>query len=398
MATDKKVMIGIPFSRGMSARFHLSITNLAYTLSRADYHVDINYEEGTLLSTQRNNVSKAALDGGYDLLFIDSDMIFAPIDAMRLLNNDKDIIGGLYCIRRAPYRPLVFKEEIIGAKNVFRGFPDQDIPSEPFLCKGLAAGFLLIRHAALEKIWAIENDRPFNFITLPNGSQLGEDLSFFHRCNELGLMIWCDPRGDIGHITERIIYRHHHRVYIRRDHHYNNDIPGWMTVREQNWLYEHAKQMNSIIEIGSWKGKSTHALCCGVNGTVTAIDHFIGTEDDEYRSTVYRGAFKEVDEGIDIYEIFKHNTRMFNNLDVIKMSSQAAFRNYGNQLTADMIFIDGGHEYAEIMADLEAYAPLARKLICGHDYINMPDVQKAVNRYFGQENVQIHETIWYVKK
>jgi hypothetical protein len=324
-------------------------------------------------------------------------MVFEVRDALRVIESDKGTIGGLYYSRRPPYFPLVFTEDLTEEKYVFRSINDFDIPDKPFLCKGLGTGFLSIKHDTLKKIWSIENDRPFNFMPLPNGDQYGEDLSFFRRCNVMGLEIWCEPRVDIGHLSNRVIYRHHHQMRKSRDFHYCNPIVGWMTVREQNWLYEKAKGMKSVVEIGSWKGKSTHIFCCAVNGTVTAIDHFKGTEDDAARAEIYNKAFKEVDEGIDIYEIFKKNTGMFNNLRVIKMSSQDAFKKYDYELEADMIFIDGGHEYDEVMADLVSYEPLAKKLICGHDYTNFPGVQAAVNEYFDRD-VNVHDTIWYVEK
>ena len=389
MTTAKKIMVGIPFNSGMSARFHLSVTNLTHTLSRDGYSVDINYEEGSLLSTQRNKLARAALDGGFDLLFIDSDMVFSVNDAVRLLESDKDIIGGLYYGRRAPYMPLVFGEDLTEEKYVFRSVKDTNIPDKPFLCKGLGTGFLLIRNAALEKVWAIENDRPFNFMALPNGDQYGEDLSFFRRCNQLGLEIWCDPRGDIGHIAERIIYRHHHMMHVRRDYHYCNDLPGWMTVREQNWLYEKAKEMDSIVEVGCWKGKATHALCSGCKGMVTAVDHFQGSEGE--RETYHKDSENAYN------EFMKNVGNRFSNLNIV-VGESLKTADAMKKLNFDMAFIDAGHKYDEVTADLNAWNRLATNLICGHDYTNMGEVQKAVNDFFGQKAIRTYDSIWYVEK
>jgi hypothetical protein len=67
------------------------------------------------------------------------------------------------------------------------------------------------------------------------------------------------------------------------------DIQGWMTRDELTWLYETAQTMQSIAEIGCWKGRSTCALLSGCPGTVHAVDHFLGsaTERDTFHKEVH---------------------------------------------------------------------------------------------------------------
>jgi len=45
-------------------------------------------------------------------------------------------------------------------------------------------------------------------------------------------------------------------------------IEGWMSYAELIWLNLTAKKMNSIVEIGSWKGRSAHALASACPGKV----------------------------------------------------------------------------------------------------------------------------------
>ncbi|MBU4356393.1 MAG: class I SAM-dependent methyltransferase, partial [Proteobacteria bacterium] len=56
-----------------------------------------------------------------------------------------------------------------------------------------------------------------------------------------------------------------------------NDIKGWMSQKELQWLYEQARNMDSIVEIGCWHGRSTHAFLSGCRGTVYAVDHWQGS-------------------------------------------------------------------------------------------------------------------------
>ena len=126
--------------------------------------------------------------------------------------------------------------------------------------------------------------------------------------------------------------------------------------------------MDSIVEIGSWKGRSTHALLSGCKGTVWAVDHFEGSAGEE-------GMHHEAKE-VDLYEKFMANVGMFPNLKALKMSSAEAVKQFEDK-SVDMVFIDGGHEYAEVKADIEMWLPKAKKMICGHDY-NWVAVQEAV--------------------
>ena len=55
------------------------------------------------------------------------------------------------------------------------------------------------------------------------------------------------------------------------------EIPGWMSAEELQWLFEQAGQHENIVEIGSWMGRSTHALLTGTKGKVIAVDTFQGS-------------------------------------------------------------------------------------------------------------------------
>ena len=45
-----------------------------------------------------------------------------------------------------------------------------------------------------------------------------------------------------------------------------------MYPAELEWLYKAAKRMKSIVEIGSWQGRSTYVLLSGCQGPVMAVD------------------------------------------------------------------------------------------------------------------------------
>lgn len=159
-------------------------------------------------------------------------------------------------------------------------------------------------------------------------------------------------------------------------------IDGFMSQKDLDFLYGQAKKMDSIVEIGSWKGRSTHALLTGCKGPVIAVDNFEGTPGvDLEKSTT-------------IYEDFMKNVGHFPNLKVLKMSSEQAAK---QTKKADMVFIDATHTYDEIKKDLKLWKKKATKLICGHDYgTQYPDIKKAVDEEFG-DKVKVADLIWYVE-
>ncbi len=162
----------------------------------------------------------------------------------------------------------------------------------------------------------------------------------------------------------------------------DNRIEGWLFPLELQWLYATAKTMKSIVEIGSWKGRSTHALCSGCKGIVTSVDHWAGSKGEEGTATC-------LDTEV-AYRQFLENTKQFKNLSTFRMTSIEASK---IGLLFDMVFIDGGHTYEEVLNDIRLWEPLARKILCGHDYsAAWPGVCRAVNEDIGK--VEIFGTIW----
>jgi predicted O-methyltransferase YrrM len=144
--------------------------------------------------------------------------------------------------------------------------------------------------------------------------------------------------------------------------------------------------MDSIVEIGSWKGRSTHALLSGCPGTVWSVDHFKGSAGEE-------SALIESREH-NIWEQFVKNVGNFKNLLPLKMSSLDAIHQFADK-SVDMVFIDGDHSYEEVTKDIKAWFPKCRKIICGHDYMKK-NVRKAAKEILG--TVDSSGNIWFKVK
>lgn len=163
-------------------------------------------------------------------------------------------------------------------------------------------------------------------------------------------------------------------------------IDGFLSLGEMLWLYYTAKDMNSIVEIGSWKGKSAHALLSSCKGEVYLVDNFNGSIDeiDSYHQNLKKN---------DIESELKKNISNFNNAHILKMNSVDASKKFEDK-SVDMVFIDGSHDYQSVYNDINAWLPKCRKMICGHDY-DRNTVSDAV-RDCGFFKLRIFGSIWSV--
>lgn len=132
------------------------------------------------------------------------------------------------------------------------------------------------------------------------------------------------------------------------------NVGGWLTEAEGLSLYNTARKIktgNAIIEIGSWKGKST--ICLG-NGSrdgnrvkIFAIDPHIG-------SSEHHKMFGE----IDTFEEFKQNiikAGIAEFVEPIRNTSENAAKNFNQSI--EFVFIDSAHEYKYVKLDFRLWFP-----------------------------------------
>lgn len=168
-----------------------------------------------------------------------------------------------------------------------------------------------------------------------------------------------------------------------------------MSPVELEWLYKTSQEMDSVVELGSWKGRSTYALLSGCKGLVYAIDHWKGSSDKDSPTGILQCTGEALVR--DIHEEFMGNVGHFPNLRSYISKSAEAATLFPESFKADMVFIDAGHYYEEVLPDIEAWLPKTRRLICGHDYF-YPDVARAVSEKLGTYTVAVapNTSIWYV--
>jgi predicted O-methyltransferase YrrM len=121
------------------------------------------------------------------------------------------------------------------------------------------------------------------------------------------------------------------------------DVPGWLTDEEGEALYELARGCSgsgAIVEIGSWKGKSTICLGlgsrAGAGARIFAIDPHADYRFGDFKSNVERAGIADL-------------------VTPIASLSQAAADGFDEPI--ELLFVDGSHEYDLVLEDFERWVP-----------------------------------------
>src|SRR5918999_1485443 len=144
------------------------------------------------------------------------------------------------------------------------------------------------------------------------------------------------------------------------------DVPGWLSDEEGEALYELAKECTGrgvIVEIGSWRGKST--ICLGL-GSRAGQDVRIFAVDPhaDYR----HGEFKENVERAGIAGL----------VTPLKGLSRDVVEEFDEPI--ELLFVDGSHEEEDVRHDFETWVPkvVDRGTVAFHDTTWHPGVRKVV--------------------
>lgn len=146
-------------------------------------------------------------------------------------------------------------------------------------------------------------------------------------------------------------------------------IPGFLSALEAIALYRIARrlpQKATVVEIGSWKGKSTFCLAKGLkSGRVYAIDPFDASGDAE--SALVYEANKG---GAPLLQQFQEYMRQGGVLHKIEPLVGTSSNFLQSFTSIDLLFIDGDHSIAGCDFDYSHFSPHIAKggYIAFHDF------------------------------
>lgn len=158
----------------------------------------------SLIYKARTDLGRMAIKEGADfVLWLDSDVVFPNSllrDMMEAIEG-KDIVTGVYHMRRPPFKPVLWKtlrQGLTVKENEAEDYVDYP-REEPFKVEGCGFGCVMMRTSVLKTVLDKYSEL---FAPLPG---YGEDLSFCLRARGCGYDIWCEPRIQIGHKSSIIV-------------------------------------------------------------------------------------------------------------------------------------------------------------------------------------------------
>lgn len=128
-------------------------------------------------------------------------------------------------------------------------------------------------------------------------------------------------------------------------------VDGWLYVDEAWALHEAVRELPdgvaTVVEIGSWKGRSTIALALAIqargSGRVYAIDPHTGEKDRtgvgpvrtlaDFRTNIARAGVESM-------------------VELLLMTSQVGRSRFVDE-SVDLLFVDGSHQYPDVKRDVE---------------------------------------------
>lgn len=192
----KSVFIAVPTADGkILSDTVLSIFNMMVAENTpAMLGSTIEISANAMVHTARNKMIEDFVADPHmtHILFFDSDMTLPSNGLQMLLEDDKDIVGGLCFTRRLPVEPTVYESIIKEDKELYRNL--YSYPRDSVFETDATGGACLL----VKKDVFLKMEHPwFEF-----KHHFGEDIYFCRKAKELGYKIWVDSRVKVGHIGE----------------------------------------------------------------------------------------------------------------------------------------------------------------------------------------------------
>lgn len=378
-------------SRDMKVRLVLAVPSsgrfvpIEWSVALLSLQIPMNMGFAQLLSRNRNRgegrnglVEEARKMGAEYLFFLDDDTVIPPNTLLALikeLESDPDamVCGGIYTSKTNPAQPLVFKEQDGGTHWRWR-FGDV------FPCWGLGTGCMMIRMSVFDQIekpyfkdivWDENQGVPEDPDMVPENVvayTMTDDLYFCSKLAQKGLKVLAHggilpvhfSQSRKPHVLENTAYPvkgipPNQMWYFNLMQVYNWITPdaypqGWLTLEEARELARLATG-KSVLELGSYKGRSTVAMAQTAKQVVSV---------DWHKGDYAIGECDTLDE-------FLHNIKEYTNIIPIVAKTQDA-KPLLSEYSFDVVFVDAAHDFASVQHDMCLAQSRHPQVIAVHDW------------------------------
>lgn len=146
------------------------------------------------------------------------------------------------------------------------------------------------------------------------------------------------------------------------------DLQGWNSTDDVFKKLIDEVNPQTIIEIGSWKGMSALHMASLSDANIYCVDTWLGAE-EFYREPTKERSLLSVHGYPQVYYQFLSNVLQSPYADRIHPVPLPSSVAVTLLPSADLIYIDGSHEYADVRDDIERYKDKA-PILFGDDYGN----------------------------
>lgn len=180
--------------------------------------------------------------------------------------------------------------------------------------------------------------------------------------------------------------------------HFHQGIPGWFTYpRLYRRAVENAPEGGTLVEVGSWMGKSVtflavEAINSGKQLRIVAVDSW-----EDHVPVTSPGSY----DGEETYRSYlAHIEPVSDQVRTVRAKSLDAAETFEEE-SCDFVFIDASHEYQDVLEDLRAWYPKVKPggVLAGHDY-HWPGVNRAVRRFVDERGLTrpaMGELCWIIR-
>lgn len=197
----KKVLFACPIFKYQDIKIRENHKHIRETSS---HYVDYMEIIGASVEHAKKIMYEKFLETDYDYFFnVDADIFFFegennPID--ELIEQDKDIVSGIYTLKVPPYRPSHRPIDLQEYYEKNKEFPKDYkfiIPNELHEIMFSAGGCCMIKREVIKKL--VEKYQVPNLPMIHAKEYLSEDFAFCYRARQEGYKIYALPSIKLGH-------------------------------------------------------------------------------------------------------------------------------------------------------------------------------------------------------
>lgn len=182
-----------------------------------------------------------------------------------------------------------------------------------------------------------------------------------------------------------------------------SQLNGWNSRHPKLGELIQETQPKLILEIGTWLGASALFMSENSNAHILCLDTWLGASEMwENQADPERYEAMRIEHGYPtIFFDFMSNvirSGKQSQITPMPMPSNIGLRLLDKwNVTPDLIYIDGSHQYEDVLSDIQLSFCLNPRIVCGDDFHSWTGVGRAVKKWIPDAHVE-KDGFWWVDR